>query len=198
MVIYLFLPLAHSLARVAQLGDARGRRHARVLGRRPQPDRRRARRGRARRTSRRSRGSTRRCTRRVLNGVAEQSRASSARSSTGRVREGARGARRRPRGHAARPLSPRRATRWPTSSCSRRCAACSATASRWRCAAPRRSRREVLEFFDACGVLVLEGYGMTETCAAATLNTPRAVRFGSVGRAAAGHRGRDRRRTARC
>jgi long-chain acyl-CoA synthetase len=42
--------------------------------------------------------------------------------------------------------------------------------------------REVLEFFDACGVLVLEGYGMTETCAAATLNTPRAVRFGSVGR----------------
>jgi long-chain acyl-CoA synthetase len=41
--------------------------------------------------------------------------------------------------------------------------------------------REVLEFFDACGVLVLEGYGMTETCAAATLNTPNAVRFGSVG-----------------
>jgi len=42
--------------------------------------------------------------------------------------------------------------------------------------------REVLEFFDACGVLILEGYGMTETCAAATLNTPRAMRFGSVGR----------------
>ena len=42
--------------------------------------------------------------------------------------------------------------------------------------------REILEFFDACGVRVLEGYGMTETCAAATLNTPRAVRFGSVGR----------------
>ena len=33
----------------------------------------------------------------------------------------------------------------------------------------------MLEFFDACGVLVLEGYGMTETCAAATLNTPRRV-----------------------
>ena len=42
--------------------------------------------------------------------------------------------------------------------------------------------REVLEFFDACGVLVLEGYGMTETCAAATLNTPGRLRFGTVGR----------------
>ena len=46
--------------------------------------------------------------------------------------------------------------------------------------------REVLEFFDACGVLVVEGYGMTETCAAATLNTPDAFRFGSVGRALPG------------
>jgi long-chain acyl-CoA synthetase len=45
---------------------------------------------------------------------------------------------------------------------------------------------EVLEFLDSCGVTVLEGYGMTETCAAATLNTPAAVRFGSVGRALPG------------
>jgi long-chain acyl-CoA synthetase len=42
--------------------------------------------------------------------------------------------------------------------------------------------RELLEFFDACGVLVLEGYGLTETCAASTLNTADGVRFGSVGR----------------
>jgi long-chain acyl-CoA synthetase len=42
--------------------------------------------------------------------------------------------------------------------------------------------RDVLEFFDACGVLILEGYGMTESCAAATLNTPSAFRFGTVGR----------------
>jgi long-chain acyl-CoA synthetase len=41
---------------------------------------------------------------------------------------------------------------------------------------------ELLEFFDACGVLVLEGYGLSETCAAATLNTPGAVRFGIVGK----------------
>jgi long-chain acyl-CoA synthetase len=42
--------------------------------------------------------------------------------------------------------------------------------------------REVLEFFDACGVRVLEGWGMTETCAAGTLNTNRDYRAGSVGR----------------
>jgi long-chain acyl-CoA synthetase len=42
--------------------------------------------------------------------------------------------------------------------------------------------RDVLEFFDACGVLVLEGYGMTETCAAATLNTPEGFQLGTVGR----------------
>jgi len=46
--------------------------------------------------------------------------------------------------------------------------------------------QEVLEFFDACGVLVLEGYGMTETCAAATLNTVEELRFGTVGRALPG------------
>jgi long-chain acyl-CoA synthetase len=42
--------------------------------------------------------------------------------------------------------------------------------------------RESLEFFDACGILILEGYGLTETCAAATLNTNREYRFGTVGR----------------
>ena len=41
---------------------------------------------------------------------------------------------------------------------------------------------DVLEFFDACGIVIVEGYGMTESCAAATLNTPGHVRFGTVGR----------------
>jgi long-chain acyl-CoA synthetase len=46
--------------------------------------------------------------------------------------------------------------------------------------------RDILEFFDACGVTVLEGYGMSESCAAGTLNTPRAVKLGTVGRPLSG------------
>ena len=46
--------------------------------------------------------------------------------------------------------------------------------------------QDVLEFFDACGVLVVEGYGLTETTAAGTLNTQRQFRFGTVGRPLAG------------
>jgi long-chain acyl-CoA synthetase len=42
---------------------------------------------------------------------------------------------------------------------------------------------QLLRFFDSCGVLILEGYGMTESCAAGTLNLPHAPRFGTVGRA---------------
>ena len=42
--------------------------------------------------------------------------------------------------------------------------------------------RDVLDFFDDCGVLVLEGYGMTESTAAGTLNTLDEFRFGTVGR----------------
>jgi long-chain acyl-CoA synthetase len=42
--------------------------------------------------------------------------------------------------------------------------------------------QEILEFFYACGVPVMEGYGMTETSTAATSNTLDAFRFGSVGK----------------
>src|SRR5829696_5410599 len=47
---------------------------------------------------------------------------------------------------------------------------------------------EILQFFFACGVPVMEGYGMTETATSATVNRPEGnqFRFGSVGRAMQG------------
>jgi long-chain acyl-CoA synthetase len=46
--------------------------------------------------------------------------------------------------------------------------------------------KEILEFFWACGVPVMEGYGMTETATVATTSTPENHRFGTVGRALPG------------
>ncbi len=45
---------------------------------------------------------------------------------------------------------------------------------------------EILEFFWACGVPVLEGYGMTETSTAATHSSPEEHRWGTVGKAIPG------------
>ena len=42
--------------------------------------------------------------------------------------------------------------------------------------------REILEFFYACGVPVLEGWGMTETTGVGCVNTLDHLRFGTVGR----------------
>jgi long-chain acyl-CoA synthetase len=42
--------------------------------------------------------------------------------------------------------------------------------------------KEILEFFYACGVPVLEGYGMTETATASTVSTVANYKFGTVGR----------------
>ncbi len=43
--------------------------------------------------------------------------------------------------------------------------------------------QEILEFFYACGIPIMEGYGMTETATAATGNLVEEFRFGSVGKA---------------
>jgi long-chain acyl-CoA synthetase len=46
--------------------------------------------------------------------------------------------------------------------------------------------QEILEFFYACGVPVLEGWGMTETTAMGTVNTLDHFKFGTVGQALPG------------
>ncbi len=46
--------------------------------------------------------------------------------------------------------------------------------------------KEILEFFYACGVPVMEGFGMTETATVATTSTPEEHKFGTVGKALPG------------
>ena len=177
--MYLYLPLAHSLARIAQAVALQVGGTLALLGRRRQEDRRRGRASRADALPLVPRVYEKIHTA-VLSGVAEQSRPQRAvfawalevgRRSAARRRSG------RPMGRLDRV---------------RHGAADRLVLSKVRGVFGGRLQlamtgaapigREILEFFDACGVLILEGYGMSESCAAGTLNTPRAVRLGTVGR----------------
>ena len=137
MVIYLFLPLAHSLARVAQYATLEAGGTLAFWG--GDPSRIVEELAEIRPTHFPSVPRIyEKVHATVLNGVATQGRVKRALFQWA-LREGAQA---RAAAREGRPLSRARGhapPRWPTGSCCPRCGACSATAWRWRCAAPRRS-----------------------------------------------------------
>ncbi len=54
---------------------------------------------------------------------------------------------------------------------------------RWMTASGAPTSKEIIQFFNAAGIMVIEGYGMTECCAPATLSGLYDYRIGTVGKA---------------
>ncbi|HOM09369.1 MAG TPA: long-chain fatty acid--CoA ligase [Spirochaetota bacterium] len=53
---------------------------------------------------------------------------------------------------------------------------------RWMTASGAPTAREIILFFNSAGIMVIEGYGMTECCAPATMSNIADYRIGTVGR----------------
>ena len=192
-ITYLFLPLAHSFALLIQLGSFDLGGDDRLLGARPAEDHPEPGRGEAdllpvgaadlredlhgrdRRRSRRPAASRSAIFNWAI-GVGKKVRETRAQP-------------------ASRPASCcASSTRSPTSRCSRRSAACSAARSAAAVTGAAPINPEILRFFDAAGVLVLEGWGMTETSTAATIATARRLQVRHGRQAVPRLRGEDRRR----
>ena len=190
---YLFLPLAHSFALLIQLGTLRPRRHPRLLGARPAEDHPQPDRGEAdllpvgpphlredlHRRDRQHR---------------EGGRPQEGRSSTGPIGVGKKV---RERERAGKPIgwlleAPVQVRR--QAGALARSAALFGGNLKLAVTGAAPINPEILRFFDAAGVLVVEGWGMTETSTAATISRPEAFKFGTVGKPFNGLRDQDRRR----
>ncbi len=177
---YLYLPLAHSFALLIQLGSFDLGDDDRLLGARPAEDHAQPRRAEARRTSPRCRGSSRRSTppRRAR---WRKRAASKRRSSTGRS-----GSARRMREAERSGREPgfllRRQYEFADKRVLSKIRGLFGGNLRLAVSGAAPINPDILRFFDAAGVLVLEGWGMTETSTAATISTEDDFKVGTIGK----------------